>query len=442
MLKESRNRKIAYIIAGFLMVLSLCGCMEKEKELVTYVYTETQEYIQNPYQGPYFQFYTTEPEKLAQHAKERPDCTMVLVAFNLEDEYSMEQIPTEKMEDLRNTLKEAETLGLSVIVRAAYDFSGEKIDPEFSVMLSHIEQMATVINEHKTCVAGVQAGMIGPFGEWNNSVYMEDKTYRLQVIEKWLQELDEDVSLSVRRQKFIREAKEAGIDTKRIGVYNDGLFSSDSDLGTYAEDYDRAEDLQWSQDNLQVPFNGGEMPYVSDYTNIENVVKEADSLNLSYLNREYHWDVWDLWESQSYDALSADAYIKKYLGSRIHVENLHITENYYEEEEIEVILEIKNTGFAMVNPNYKASIIYTHNGKEIRQSAELNMVSKREGTISAIITNPYFEEEIEEATLEVQIFRQAESDIKEEYCIRLANEEVSYKQGKNLMLTYNSEADE
>lgn len=431
-------RKVICFYIVLMLACGMTGCMGKQYE--TYSYKESNEYIKNPYQGPYFQFYTTEPTELERYAEENPECTMVLVAFNLDDEYDMEVIPEEKLEDLRQTLLEAEKLGLSVIVRAAYDFSGKTVDPEFSILLAHIEQIAAVINENKTSVAGVQAGMIGPFGEWNNSIYMEEKTYRIQVIKKWLEELDEDIWLSLRRQKFIRDAHEEGVDIKRLGVYNDGMFASESDLGTYAEDYDREADLRWSKEVLRVPFNGGEMPYVSEFTHVKNVVKEAACLNLSYINRNYHTDVWDLWKSEEIQNENGADYIKKYLGSRLWVESLRISKEHYAQKEIEIDIHVKNTGFAMVNPTYEACVVYTHNGNQIKQNAKIIMISKEEGTISVQLANPYYDEEVEEVTIELQIYKSGNENT--DYYIQLANDGVEYKDGKNHLLLYEAPLEE
>ena len=165
-------------------------------------------------------------------------------------------------------------------------------------MLKHIRQTGKVLNAYKDCIAGVQAGMIGAFGEWTQSRYMDTKRYRMEVIRAWESVLDERIPVSVRRQKFIREAEAWGCDTDRLGVYNDGLFSSESDLGTYREDYTREEDLRWSAANIKVPFNGGEMPFISEFTDIRNVAEEAQQLNLSYLHAEYNHEVWQYWAGQ------------------------------------------------------------------------------------------------------------------------------------------------
>ena len=436
-MKKGRKKISVCLIMVVVSALFLCACMEKEKKYETYFYEETQEYVKNPYQGLYFQFTTKDPYALQQEAEKNPDCTMVLVAFNLDDEFDTEVIPDEKMDDLRQTLQEAERLGLSVIVRSAYDFSGEIIEPEFSILLGHIEQIAEVINENKTCVAGVQAGMIGPFGEWNKSKYMEEKSYRLEVVEQWLGALDEEIPLSLRRQKFIREVQNAGMDSSRLGIYNDGLFSSESDLGTYVEDYDREEELEWSEVNLNVPFNGGEMPYVSEFTHIENVAQEASRLQLSYLNRNYHEDVWELWESERLEEMSGDDYIRKYLGVRPWVYSLSITEEYYKQKEIEINIVLKNTGFAMLSPSYEAYVIYTYNGKEIRQKAQISMDYKRAGSIQAVFENPYYEEEAGVVTVELEIARAGCSNT--EYFVQMANTDIPYENGTNLLLTYSKQ---
>ena len=276
--------------------------------------------------------------------------------------------------------------------------------------------------------------MIGPFGEWNKSKYMEDKSYRLEVVERWLETLDEDIPLSLRRQKFIREAQNAGLDISRLGIYNDGLFSSESDLGTYVEEYDREEELEWSETNLKVPFNGGEMPYISEFTHIENVVQEASRLSLSYLNRNYHEDVWELWESESIEETRGDDYIRKYLGVRPWVYSLSITEEHYKQKEIEINIVIKNTGFAMLSPSYEAYVIYTYNGKEIKQKVPIDMDYKRAGSIKAVFENPYYEEPVENVTVQLQIARAGCSNT--DYYVQMANENVPYQNGTNLLLTY------
>lgn len=123
--------------------------------------------------------------------------------------------------------------------------------------------------------------------------------------------------MGVRRQEFLRQIREKGIEDNRIGIYNDGLFASESDLGTYRGGKGvREKELNWTNNNIKNPFNGGEMPTVSEFSSIDNVVSEAEKLHLSYLNRYYSKEVWEQWMAEEYIGMMGEEYLKKYLGVR------------------------------------------------------------------------------------------------------------------------------
>lgn len=395
--------------------------------------------VENPFQGAYFQCSAGEPGRMYDVMEEHPDYRVVLLTFLLDDESELDVIPKEKMQDLKNALQTAEDLGLSVIFRAAYDFTGEYEDPEFEIMLKHIRQIGAVLNSYKNCMMGVQAGMIGAFGEWTQSKYMDTRKYRMEVIREWEDVLDERIFLSVRRQKFIREAAEWGCDTGRLGVYNDGLFSSESDLGTYREDYNREEDLEWSAENIKVPFNGGEMPFVSEFTDIDNVAEEARQLNLSYLNQEYSSEVWEYWAGQEYENIPGDGYIKMHLGCRPWVETFSIDRHFPEKRKMRLELKIRNSGFAMIDPDYQWYFILECGGETRRVRAEAVMDSKEKGTVCAEIENPFSKRALKEygMTAGIQISKEEPGEIVEAYCLQLANEKTAYKDGVNILANIN-----
>ncbi|EGB91733.1 DUF4832 domain-containing protein [Clostridium sp. D5] len=406
---------------------------------IVFTYEESSQMTANPFQGTYFQCSTGDLGRLYDVVEEHPDYRVVLLTFLLDDERELDVIPEEKMQDLRNALKAAEDLGLSVIFRAAYDFTGEYEDPDFEIMLKHIRQTGAVLNTYKSCIMGVQAGMIGAFGEWTQSRYMDTKRYRMEVIREWEDVLDERIPLSVRRQKFIREAAKWGCNTGRLGVYNDGLFSSESDLGTYREDYNREEDLEWSAENIKVPFNGGEMPFVSEFTAIENVVEEARQLNLSYLNQEYSSEVWEYWASQEYEDVPGDEYIKMHLGCRPWAETFSIDRHFAEKKKMRLKLKIRNSGFAMIDPDYHWYFILECGGKTRRIKAEVVMDSKEEGTVSAEFKNPFSKREQKEYGMSagIQISKEEPGDIVDAYCLQLANDKTTYNNGVNTLANIN-----
>lgn len=406
-----------------------------------YTFKECAETVENPFQGAYFQWNAGDADGMYNVVREHPDYRVVLLTYNLDDESKTEIIPEEKTEKLSHALDVAEELELSVIFRAAYDFSGECIDPEFDIMLSHIRQMGEVLNAYKSCLMGVQAGMIGAFGEWTKSRYMDEKKYRMKVVKEWEEVLEEGIYISVRRQKFIREAEEWGLDTTRLGVYNDGLFSSDSDLGTYMEDYGRQEDLKWSETHIKVPFNGGEMPFVSKFSEIENVIKEARQLNLSYLNQEYNYEVWQYWAGQEYEGMPGDEYIKKHLGSRPWVRTLKMDRNIQRRSTVHVEVDMRNSGFAMLDERYRIYVVLRCGEKTVKKEADGDMESKEKGRFTASVENPFSKEEAEENGIEagIQISREKEEEIKTSYCLRLANEGNRYEDGINFLTDISQE---
>ncbi|MDD3221592.1 MAG: DUF4832 domain-containing protein [Lachnospiraceae bacterium] len=436
-MKFSHNNKNRIIFSLIIILgIILFFVFYEYPRKMTVTYEESNELIQNPFQGTYFQWYTGDPEGLYNVVEAHPDYRVVLLAYNLEDEVEMAKLPEDKIRDLENALRIAEELNLSVIFRAAYDFSGQYEDPEFDVMLGHIEQISPVLNAHKECLMGVQAGMIGAFGEWTQSKYMDTKRYRMEILEAWEEFLDDRIDISVRRQKFIREAVEWGIDTERIGVYNDGLFSSDSDLGTYREDYNREEDLAWSMENIKVPFNGGEMPFVSEFTEVSNVVEEAEKLHLSYLNQEYNFEVWDYWASQEYEGESGEIYIKKHLGWRPWVKQLCINKHYGLQKKVDYEIEMENSGFAMIDPDFHIYIIMSCQDKQIVTEGEIFMNSSQNGIIRGSVEHPFTMEELAKSglTIGIQISKEEQDEVLIPYCVQLANIGIEYQDGVNILL--------
>ena len=147
-----------------------------------------------------------------------------------------------------------------------------------------------------------------------------------------------------------------------------------------------------------------------------------------------------MWKSETVDQENGADYIKKHLGSRLWVESLRVSKEHYAQKEIDIDISVKNTGFAMVDPSYEACVIYTHNGNQIKQNAKIIMISKEEGTISVQLQNPYYKEEVEEVTIELQIFKSGIENT--DYYIQLANEGVEYEDGTNRLLLYEAPLEE
>ncbi len=415
------------LFAMFILKNLFVYCQDNFIGNVEYELCESMEAVENPCQGDYVQIDSGSPRQLYALRQDYPSCHMALLACDLRKYAAQPVLPDEKLEELKAFLKSAEELNLSVIFRAAYDFDGKYEDPDFSILLSHIRQIADALNPYKHVLAGVQAGMLGAYGEWNQTKYAAPR-YRVQVIKEWQNALDPQIAISVRRQLFIREAKEAGLSTDRLGIYNDGLFSSDTDLGTYVGEYGRNSELAWSKEHIKTPFNGGEMPFVSEYTDIANAVKEAGQLQLSYLNRLYNEKVWEYWSAQTYEGVPGDQYIKNHLGARLFVSKMKISKNYRYRRSMFVELELENTGFAALDDGYKAYLLIRYNGKTTESEAEITVQSKERMTVVGGLDNLYYDGAPKEVSIGLKLCKDSGS----KGCFfQLANQGNHFASGTN-----------
>lgn len=348
---------IYLLIFGVGMVFLCFWILIPNKE---FDYQENKENIDNPGRGLYMQISTKEPERIIQ-TKEY-GLNLAMVTMDLKENITG-PINDEQLGELRSVLQQARELGIMVIFRGAYKWNENVEEPSLETMAGHIAQLSEVLNEYEDSILVVQTGMIGLWGEWHTSLYLdtEEKLSQeaLQVVDGWLNNLDSGLCVDLRRPYFIQVADEIGLDTSRIGMHNDGLLGSDTDLGTYL---DRAAELDWCADNLTGRINGGEMPYVSDYTEISNTAEEFQKLSLTYLNAFYNEDVLKSWETQTYQGENARIYIEKHLGYRYYIKSIKIPKYLSPwKKSIPIQITINNSGFADVKASFQPYLVINQN---------------------------------------------------------------------------------
>ena len=414
----------------FLVLIGVITYLYNFYGIWSYHFKECDNFISNPYQGVYVQIDVDEIEEIDEKREKYEDHNLIMYTFNLDGLQEAEEIPKEKLSKLKNGLQYAQKEKIGIIFRAAYHFEGEYKEPEFEVVLSHIKQMGIVLNQYKDCIAGVQAGMLGPYGEWHSSIYMEGTEYYPEVAKAWLEILDQEINVGVRRQEFLRQIREKGIEDNRIGIYNDGLFASESDLGTYRGGKGaREKELNWTNNNIKNPFNGGEMPTVSEFSSIDNVVSEAEKLHLSYLNRYYSKEVWEQWMAEEYNGMTGEEYLKKYLGVRPWIEEILINKNFNKSPHVKGKIILKNSGFSWMSSPLKAFILLKM-GDEIREyEADIELGGKEEGTINFNMENPFWKKHTEMIKFGVKIIRG--DDEVSGFELKLANDEIFFDKGIN-----------
>lgn len=407
----------------------------QEERTVTYFYSENDESLVNPARGLYTQIYYKEPERLESIREEGQ--TLSLVTMSLKD-HMEEPIPEEKLELLRILFEEARKQQVMLLFRAAYRQNEECGEPELSMIKTHIEQLSEVINEYKDVVLVVQTGMVGLWGEWHGSVYLEDedalRNEAMKVVEWWLQNLDPSINLNLRRPLFIQTAMEVGLDGSRLGMHNDALLATDSDMGTYI---DREGELAWCEENLNGKVNGGEMPYVSEYTEPEHVIEEFNQLSLMYLNAYYNVEVLKDWENRKLYNENALEYIKKHLGYRYYLKEIETTEKIYTtSEKLQVKIQLGNSGFSTIQSRFHLYLVLddgenklfiplekTNEEKEIETyQCSVELLEKKPFLIGLCYTDA--------ANLEGGSLQEYA------HTIQFANDEMRYEEGVNYFISY------
>lgn len=181
--------------------------------------------------------------------------------------------------------------------------------------------------------------------------------------------------IAVRKPAQLRSLKsfdDPETNLNQFTLFNDGIFGSETDLGTY--DMPRQDELDWQQRQMQRSFCGGEAlggmdtakvsgetdlaskPALSE-TNFsemnlsfpildwQRAAVDLAKMHVSYLNSVYRQELLDDWKTQravwNNEEMSGYNYIGRHLGYRFTVTCVHIID-----EPITLQITIRNTGFA------------------------------------------------------------------------------------------------
>lgn len=449
-----RKLKKCGIYIGIIFLLLLLGLaagyqvLSKES---TGQFQETNRRLANPDRGFYIQVNSRNYETISDVAKE---VRVILLGFDIED-YIEGDLPAEKLAELENALKTARKEHVSVIFRAAYGFHGDVIEPDrIEEMGRHIEQISEILNLYEDQILVVQAGMLGDYGEWHSSRYLEgseeeQKQSRLYILEQWENCLAPQIKVAVRRPRFIREAMEEGVLAGRLGFHDDGLLASDTDLGTYdAPEMDREKELSWMEENLTGQVNGGEMPMSGEWSTPENADREFAKMHIGYLNLKYNEEVINQWAVEKMGELDAKSYLENHLGYRLFLSELTMRSLYSEKElsqsGIKIKLRLCNTGYASLPSHYKVFLVAGAGEERVYQEVaieELHEISNGESVEKELELQIPKQLAAGKETLEIGLKIARDADIEEgQDCVELANEGFFYEKGVNRMASLEREA--
>jgi hypothetical protein len=291
--------------------------------------------------------------------------TLLLVEVDLKA-FKDREISQEKLDEVRAAFAEVRRHGLKVIVRFAYGFTGRdyRSDPkDMDRILGHIRQIGEVLRENRDVLYGVQAGFLGPWGEWHGSNWGDPPSLqaRRAVLFGLLDAVPGPITVHVRRPMFIRdifadepggaELTEAtaygGSRLSRTGWHDDALLSLPTDMGTYAQrGWDRERELRWCAEHGRFTPFGGETVPSSARTPIAQVIRELELLHAAYLNSAYHRGTLESWRKAEYQGATGFEHVERRLGYRLVADRLRVARAVDASGSLRVELDVRNVGFA------------------------------------------------------------------------------------------------
>lgn len=252
----------------------------------------------------------------------------------------------------------------------------------------HMRQLAPVIQAHSRHILLLQGLLVGSWGEMHTSKFLQPASVR-QLAEVWLEETD--LCIAVRTPAFHRILSGYGEEKHiagRLALYNDGLFGSDTDLGTYE---DREKDLKYLQEWCRHSINGGEAVRGKAAPGAAEIVDRMKKLHIAYLNNAHDVRMLDYFRTLTYKKQKLYDYIEDHMGYRFVVRRT-ASKSLRADGAVHLEIQVENTGFG--NFCQEAEVFLVLEGQD-GQRQELSLAAEprcwEAGTtavISADISGP------------------------------------------------------
>lgn len=300
--------------------------------------------------------------------------------------------------DARRFLEETRAKGGTLIVRLGYTWSEQQgCEPsDFELVLRHIAELSDIMADFPDVVVAVEAGIAGPWGEMHSSDYCKAE-YMNRVLRTYLEHLPASIGVLVRSPDYYRKLLDlpsadevmeklpfADPDMQRIGMYNDGYLGTWWDYGTWAGKFTRERGMKLLACCETLPY-GGEMAYIDrawldknrDLFDLEkwNIVQEWYTTHLNYLrnigegghtlaeflkndlvfdSKKYAFE--GMPDLHEYDGENMNKFVRDHMGYRFVVRKIKGS-----------TVEIENTGFGILIPRTKTSMLLIRDGKVLEE---------------------------------------------------------------------------
>lgn len=226
--------------------------------------------------------------------------------------------------------------GKQVILRPVYDLEGKGLlrEPESETLIHrHMEQLGPLIRAYASDILTLQGIFVGNWGEMHGSRFLSEPAVARLVLSLY-RASGGTCFLAVRtpaqwRGVMARLAEEPGLEEK-LTLFNDGLFGSGTDLGTYGAHWGadeegrrgRKEEMEWQSRTMGGRPVGGEAVASLAPVGYRQAAEDLAKIHACYLNSAYQKKQLDFWRQETVDTpdcwegISGYDYIGRHLGPR------------------------------------------------------------------------------------------------------------------------------
>ena len=288
--------------------------------------------------------------------------SLVLRFFYL-DQFKNSAISASELTLIQNDLNTIRTAGLKAILRFAYTDDLAGTDAPLAIVQQHIDQLKPIFENNKDVIAFVQAGFIGPYGEWAYSTNgLNTVSNETIVVNKLLSVLPPEIMIQVRtplqKQAIFGTTVPVGADIAytannraRVGHHNDCFLSGGDEYGTYSNI--TVEKQFISNEANFVPVGGETCPPTGGYS--PTCVESGNQMKLlkwTYLNLDYFPTTINAWRSSGcFDEFQRN------LGHRLTLTTADIPTQASVNGSLAIKFEITNRGYAPLYNKKNTSLV-------------------------------------------------------------------------------------
>ncbi len=326
--------------------------------------TESTDQLSNPSCG-WCRIYTVSPdqpvdlEELYWSLRENETLVQVMILIGA---YKNQQLSQQALLRLEQLFRFFADHKKEMIVRFAYDNIGQGLlaEPEqFAQVLTHMQQTGPLLRLFAEDILVLQGLFVGSWGELHSSRYLSKE--KLITLSATLREaIGKKIPIAVRTplQWRLLHLQDTILQDTDMCMFNDGMFGSASDLGTYGvknrkdadweESWNREDELAFiGQIHKHLPY-GGEAVGTKDEGSLKNAVRQMRQTHVRYLNAVHDQACMERWKQEIckekgiWKGRNGLDYISAHLGIRPVIRKV----SGRVQDGLHLDIEIENTGFA------------------------------------------------------------------------------------------------